>query len=104
MSNYIQVDHSKFETAAVAIDNYVSTHKSNMKKADGEITTLSIGWLGDDYNQFKVMWNRLDDNDSTSQKMISAMENYAQFIRYASGKYKDAQVNAVNRANGISRW
>lgn len=104
MSNYIKVDHSRFENVAKAIDNYINKHKSNMTKANQEITTLSSTWQGQDFMQFQAQWNRITDNGSTSQKMTKAMENYAQFLRFAANKYKEAQAKAVNRANGIPRW
>ena len=33
-----------------------------------------------------------------------ALESYASFLRFAGNKYKDAQTNAVNRANRLPKW
>jgi len=101
---YIRVDYSKFEVTASAIDTYVEKHKSNMSNANGEVNTLADGWNGDDFTQFQNQWNRVTEDGSTSQKMIGAMGNYAEFLRYAANKYKEAQINAVNRANSIPKW
>ena len=104
MANYIKVDHSRFESTASAIDTYVRTHKNKMNSANGEVNTLSGSWQGTDFTQFKTQWNRVTANDSTSQKMIKAMENYAEFLRFAANKYKEAQTKAVNRAINIPKW
>jgi WXG100 family type VII secretion target len=101
---FISADRSRLDRAAGTIDTYVSNHKNKMNSANGEISTLSNSWQGRDFNQFRTQWNRVTANDSTSQKMISAMENYARFLRFASNRYKEAQANAVNRANSIPKW
>ena len=101
---YIKVDHSKFEPAASAIDSYVTLMKSKMRSAEGEVTTLSTTWQGVDFNQFKTQWNKVTSNDSTYMNMLKALEEYAKFLRFAGGKYKDAQTKAVNRANGLPKY
>jgi len=100
---YIKVDHSRFEATANAMDTYVSSHKSHMNKANTEITDLSKAWQGADYNQFKSKWNQVMGKNSISQKMISAMEDYAKFLRFSANTYKQAQANAVNGVNSIPR-
>jgi uncharacterized protein YukE len=105
LSNYIiKADHSRFEAAASAIESYTNTHKGKMNLANSEVTALNAAWAGADYVKFRERWNRLDDNGSVSQKMLSALEAYAKFLRYSAEKYKQAQINAVNRANGITNW
>lgn len=101
---YIKVDHSKFEAAASAIDTYVSNARKKMNNANGYVNDLSAGWQGDDFSQFKAQWDKVTNNDSTYTQMIKSLESYAKFLRFAASKYKDAQANAINRANSLPRW
>ena len=101
---YIKVDHSKFESAASALDDYVVLMKSKMSSAQGEVTTLSSNWQGADYNQFKTQWDKVTNGDSTYAQMVKSMESYAKYLRYAAGKYKDAQSKAVNRASALPKY
>lgn len=101
---YIRVDHSKFETAASAIDAYVSSMKTKMHNAGEEVTTLSANWQGSDFTQFKAQWDKVTNNDSTYSQMIKSLESYAKYLRLAAQKYKEAQSKAVNRANGLPKY
>lgn len=101
---YINVDHSKFEDAASAIDTYVNSMKHKMTRAQFEVTYLTNSWQGSDSLQFKTQFDKVDDDDSTHKKMIKALDSYAKYLRFAANKYKDAQARAVNRANGLPRW
>ena len=98
---FINVDRDRLYRAAAAIDNYINRHKGEMLNANNEINTLAGAWQGSDFNQFRSGWSRVTEKDSTSDKMITSLENYAKFLRFASGKYKVAQTNAIFRANGI---
>ena len=95
----IKVDHKALTTAADAVDSYVSKHKNNMKQINNNVVNLNSAWQGKDYNQLKTEWMEIMAADSTSGKMLTSLENYADFLRYAAKKYIDAQTNAVNRAN-----
>lgn len=101
---YVKVDYSKFEHAASAIDTYISRHRSNMNNIDREITNLSATWQGKDYISLKNEWNEMKAHGSTSDKMIKSLKSYAEYLRMAAKKYKEAQSNAVNRANSLPRW
>lgn len=101
---YIKVDHSKCERAASAVDEYVTLMKDKMKSAQGEVITLSSTWQGSDFTQFKSQFDKVDNDDSTHTQMVKALESYANYLRYASVKYKDAQAKAVNRANSLPRY
>lgn len=101
---YIKVDHSKFESAASAVDRYVNLMKNKMRSVQGEVNTLSLSWQGSDFTYFKKEFNKVDNEDSTHSQMVKSMESYAKYLRFASSKYKDAQVRAVNRANNLPRW
>lgn len=101
---YIKVDHSKFSAASTAVDTYVSNLKKNMKKAENEVSDLASLWQGKDYTQFKMQWSKVTDNDSTYYEMIKALDNYSKFLKYAAEKYKDAQTQAINRADKLPKW
>ena len=101
---YIKVDHSKFESAAVAIDDYLTLMKNKMNNVQGEIALLESTWQGADFNQFRTEFNKVDDSDSTHTKMVKSLESYSRYLRYAAEKYKNAQSKAINRANGLPRW
>ena len=98
---YIKVDHSKFESAAAEIDEYVNSLKRNMQSANGEITKLAANWQGADFAQFNIRWNNVTNSESTYYKFINSLESYSKYLRYASQKYKDAQTRAVNRAESL---
>jgi uncharacterized protein YukE len=101
MSNFIKVNHSKFELAASAIETYISRHKKNMDAAGLEVSALSLSWQGKDSEKFQNQWSKLTENDSTSEKMINALENYAKFLEFAANEYKNAQSKAINRADWL---
>lgn len=100
---YIKVNHAEFEKAAQSIDSYIQNHISNMRRINGEIQSLSTYWNGEDYAQFCIEWNYINAKDSTSGKMISALDNYAKYLRFCGNAYKSAQSRAINRANGLPR-
>lgn len=100
---YIKVDHSRFEKTAQAVDKYVKNHKNNMNKIGSDVNSLSSSWKGNDYSQLLKEWNAINSKNSTSGKMISAMENYADFLRFCGNQYKSAQSRAVNRANNLPK-
>jgi Uncharacterized protein conserved in bacteria len=104
MASAIKVNHNKLEAAAKEIDVYVGLHKGEMKKASGEVDTLSTSWKGDDAIQFRVNWSRVDDKGSTSEEMIKALTDYAEFLHFSAQKYKKVQTDAINRANRIPKW
>lgn len=101
MGGYIFVNHSKFESAADAIDNYVRRHNKNMDSAGQSVKELSISWRGKDADQFENQWEKVTAGDSTSTKMTKALENYADFLRFAASEYKSVQSKAVNRADWL---
>ena len=101
---YIKVDHSKFESAASAVDDYVTLMKNKMRSVQGEVATLSSSWQGSDFNQFKTEFDKLDNGDSTHTQMVKALESYAKYLRFAAKKYKETQAGAINRANRLPRW
>ncbi len=101
---YIKVDHSKFAAAAAEVDSYVSKMRTNMRLANMEVQMLGLNWQGSDFTNFKAEWSKVDDDDSTYKQMAKALESYSDFLKYAAGKYKEAQSKAVNRANSLPRY
>ena len=98
---FINVDRTRLDRAAGVIETYVKNHRNKMNSANAEVTALSKAWQGTDFTQFRTQWNKVTEKGATSDKMLTSMENYAKFLRFASNKYKEAQTNAVNRANSI---
>ena len=100
----IKVDRSQFEKAASAIEAYVSNHKKHMSTIDQSVNFLGSSWQGKDYDQLKIEWQQINSSGSTSDNMLAALANYADFLRYAANKYKTAQINAINRANRLPKY
>lgn len=102
---YIKVDHSKFESAASAIDSYIGLMRRKMLSANAEIEYLHTGnWQGVDSSRFVEKWKRVMEDTSTYGQMIESLDSYAKFLRYAADKYKTAQTEAINRANSLPKF
>lgn len=100
----IKVDHSKFESAASEIEDYVDILKKKMNGVQGEVNNICSAWQGSDFNQFKTEFDKLDNGDSTHTQMVKALESYAKYLRFAAKKYKETQAGAIDRANRLPRW
>lgn len=100
---YIKVDCSKLEATASSIDSYVALMKKKMLSAQGEVTTLSKSWQGNDSAQFQHQWDKVTNKDSTYSQMVKSLESYAKYLRMAAKKYKEAQSKAINRANSLPK-
>lgn len=101
---YIKVDYNKMKRAYQSVDNYVKVLNADMKKAQGEISSLAANWQGGDFNQFKKEWGQVDDSDSTHAQMIKSLKSYSEFLKYAEKEYKSAQKKAIDTANSLPRW
>lgn len=101
---YIQVDHSRFESTAAAIDDYVRLLNEKMRSAQGEITALASSWQGSDFTQFQAEFDKVDNEDSVHMQMVRSLESYARYLRFAASQYKSAQARAVDRANSLPKW
>ena len=101
---YIKVDHSEFQKAASEIDEYVTLLNKKMRQSQLEVETLSSNWQGKDFSQFKIQFSRTDNKDSTHYQMVEALKAYSKFLKYAGDKYKNAQIDAVNRANWLPKF
>ncbi len=98
---YLKVNYKELENTANAIENYIKKHRQEMSAIDGTIISLESTYSGTDYNQLTKQWNDMNSKDSTSECMLNALDNYAQNLKYASSKYKEAQKNAVDRASRL---
>ncbi len=98
---YIKVDHREFERTAAAIDNYIFQKEQKMKSIDKVVFDLNSAWNGPDYEQMKKQWLDIDSKNSTSDKLVKTLENYADSLRFAGNSYFDAQSRAINRANTL---
>ncbi len=100
---YIRVDHAQLSATASEIDIYISLLKNRMASAQLEINQLTTNWQGADSAQFKSKWETVTDNQSTYSTLISQLESYANYLRYAAQEYSKAQNNAIERANALPR-
>ncbi|MBR6985806.1 MAG: WXG100 family type VII secretion target [Ruminococcus sp.] len=100
---YIKVDHSRLNKYADKISEYISQHRSSMYRMNSSVETLSAVWQGDDYNQVKKEWSEIRSDDSTSERMLNAIQGFENSVRTAASKYRDAQARAINRANQLCK-
>ena len=98
---YIMVDHRRLEKTAGDIDGYINAHHRAMSEIDNNIVSLGSSWQGEDYYQMQREWNEMKSGSSTSEKMLKSLDSYADFLRWAAKKYKQAQAEAINRANRL---
>jgi WXG100 family type VII secretion target len=103
MSVKVKVDHSKLENTASEIERYIQTLKGKMQAAQSEIHTLSASWQGTDATQFQTKWNSVTNQDSVYGQTVKQLDSYAQYLRYAAKKYKEAQTKAVDAANRLPK-
>ncbi|MGY3715152.1 WXG100 family type VII secretion target [Sutcliffiella cohnii] len=101
MSYFIEVKYTEFEVAATAIDTYVSRQKQKMSLATQEVHSLSSGWKGKDFEQYRTKWQTLEDRDSTTYTLQKSLEDYAKTLRHVGDLYKNAQKKAIERANRL---
>lgn len=101
---YIRTDFERFDNAIIITDEYVDLMKSEMANAGGEVNVLATTWQGADSEEFKTRWNTVTEEKSAYIQMVKAVDSYSSFLRFALNKYKDAQANAINRANSLPRW
>lgn len=100
----IKVNHSELTKTANEMDNFLSRTKDRMNSASGSVDRMIQGWEGADYTQFDKQWTKVTASDSTYRQMVKSLDAYADYLRFAADKYKDAQAKAVNRANRLPRW
>ena len=99
----INADTAKLENTASEIETYITQLKQKMQAAQSEIRTLSSSWQGADATQFQTKWNGVTAADSVYAVTLKQLDSYAQYLRYAAKKYRDAQTAAVNAANRLPK-
>ena len=104
MGYKIKTDHNKMEKAAETIETYIGNMDTKMSNADRAVITMLSNWKGTDASAFKGKWNTVKEKDSTYGRMKTSLESYANFLKNAAGKYKAAQIDAINRANKLPKW
>ena len=104
MGYKIRVDHSRFNAAADSIDKYISTLNKEMKKSDSSVSNMLGLWKGTDATAFSNKWSVIMGSGSTYMNFKKSLESYAKYLRYAGNQYKNAQANAINRANRLPKW
>lgn len=100
---YIRVDYKMMINTVNQIENYISTFDNNMELISNDIVSINSEWEGKDYQQFKAEWDKIKSPGSTSYLMRAAIQNYADEIKEAVNKYKEAQIRAINKANSLCK-
>lgn len=94
----VTVDHSRFNEAANEIESYVQQTKNKMRRIDQTVTELGSSWQGSDYRAVHAEWDQINGKNSTTDKMLTSLQDYANALKNAGNKYKSAQTKAINRA------
>lgn len=100
----IEVSPQKIEKIFRSAEEYCQEHRGSMRKIDGDINASHSKWKGRDYDEMSKKWQSMNEKQSTSEKMLTAMENYAVFLRTTQIKYENFAAAAINRAHGIPSW
>lgn len=98
MGYKITVNHSELTNAANEIDSYIQKTANNMNNANSVVAGMMSSWSGEDAIAYKTKWDTITNGDSSYIRMKNSLERYSNYLKDASSKYKNAQVNAVNRA------
>ena len=99
----IRVNPQNIRDTASRIDRYISKFEANMTDIDNTVTTLHAEWKGVDYQQLQTEWNEIRSANSTSGRMKTSLQSYANSLREAAKRYQDAQVRAIQRAAVLCR-
>lgn len=104
MGYKITVNHSELTNTANEIDSYIQKTENNMNNANGLVAGMMSSWNGEDAIAYKSKWDTITNGDSSYTRMKKSLEKYSNYLKDASNKYKNAQANAINRANCLPRW
>lgn len=104
MGGYIQVDHSQITSAVSQLREYISMCELKLASADNEVAMSEEFWKGEDAAKFRVQWRAFIDEGASQKQFIESLSNYAIFLESASNQYKQAQIDAINRASRLPRW
>ena len=98
---YIKVDPGKFYSTAAEIQSYIRFMKNQMRMADIQVLLLLGGWEGEDHDVWLKQWDKVTEEGSTYDEMIEVLEAYADFLKFAAKKYREAQKTAVDQAYSL---
>ncbi len=103
---YIELSTQKISEVRRSVEVYRDKHKGLMNTTYiSMMETTSDAWQGEDATVFRKSWEEVVyGNDSTSVRMLSAMENYIEFLRVAQSKYEQFANTAETRARSIPSW
>jgi uncharacterized protein YukE len=101
MSKFIEVDHSKIDSAVSAIENNIDEIDRILNQADERILGLKSSWSGSDFEAYKHSYQSDKGVKATCNMAKKALKARADFLKFCSGEYKSAQADAVNRARSI---
>lgn len=104
MARFIRVNHRQLESAASIIEANMSTRKSLISQATSQVVGMKGAWDGMDYSAYLSRWNGMIAPTAQFAQSDKALKSYVDFLRYASGQYKNAQATAINKANLIPIW
>lgn len=99
----IHIDRSKLIKAAGQVEQVADQIEINMNNAANAADALPQGWEGKDYVVFRDRLKAIYGNDSVSKAMVRSMRAYADYLRFAEAQYKEAQIRAINKADGLKR-
>lgn len=96
----IIVNHQTLKNTGDRLDGKVSDIRAKQNTANAYVDGgLHQNWEGMDYNQYRIEWK--NDIDNATNTLVKKMEEHANFLRFASKKYQDAQTTAINKAGWI---
>ncbi len=103
---YIELSTQKISEVKRSVEVYRDKHRGLMNTTYfSMIDTTSNAWQGEDATAFRKDWEEtVYGNDSTSVRMLVAMENYIEFLRVSQSKYEQFANTAVSRARSIPSW
>ena len=96
--NFLELRH-----AANEIDSYISQIQSYMLLSNAQTHFfLHSYWSGPDYDAFIAQWDKSKDQEtSTTQQMINALNNYANYLRLCATLYENAFISVLEKADNL---
>lgn len=100
---YIKFNILALSNTAQEIDNYVSQIQAFMLSSNVQTHFfLHNYWSGPDYDAFIAQWDKTKEQEtSTTQQMITALSNYASYLRMCATLYENAWINVIDKAENL---
>ena len=99
--NSINVEPEKLRTMANGVSEYRRHHGNNMHELNNTVTALQQTETGAEFTAFQQKWAAISGGESTSQKMLSCLRSYEEYLNYAASLYETVQSNAAIRAGWV---